>query len=123
MHNSTMDELKQLAGEYFATKGSYKEKLDAAYTKFNEFPITDEAVFWKHLVYAVAASADTAVRAMRQQHENMLAFKFELDRREEEFGFPHKSPLDIKSQWEAHKKAMRERMDELRKQREQKGKV
>ncbi len=114
MASTTMEELKQFNEEYFVTKGTYKEKLDAASAKFDEFPVVDEIQFWKHMAYTVAESADTATRAMRQQHENMLAFKFELDKREREFNFPHMSPTEIKQQWEDHKVAVRAKLDELR---------
>jgi hypothetical protein len=37
------NELNSLRGEYFTTKGTYKEKLDAVAAKYNEFPIVNES--------------------------------------------------------------------------------
>ena len=114
MASTTMEELKPFNDEYSVPRSTYKEKLDAAAAKYEEFPIVDEKEFWKHMAYTVAESADMCSRAMRQEHENMLAFKFELDKREREFNFPHMSPLEIEKQWEDHKIAVREKLDEMR---------
>ena len=60
----------------------------------------------------------STIRAMKSCHEHMLAFKFELDKRQKEFGFEYKSPIEIDRQWEDHKKAVHAKLDELRTQRE-----
>ena len=111
----TENELLQLKGDYFVSCRSYKERLDIAGEKFEQMPVIDEVEFWKSLAYRVADSADTAVRAMKQQHENMLAFQFELGKREKEYGFEHKAPVEIKKQWEDHKAACRAKLAELHK--------
>ena len=108
-------ELLQLKGDYFVSCRSYKERLDIAGEKFEQMPVIDEVEFWKRLAYHVADSADTAVRAMKQQHENMLAFQFELGKREKEYGFDHKSPVEIKKQWDDYKAACRAKLAELHK--------
>ena len=118
MNSTKMAEIKYLDEEYFTAKGTYKEKLDAAYAKYQGFPVMDEVDFWRHMAYHVADSADTAIRAMKSCHEHMLAFKFELDKRQKEFGFEYKSPMEIDRQWEDHKKAVHDKLDELRTQRE-----
>ncbi len=119
MDNTKMAEIKYLNEEYFTAKGTYKEKLNAAYAKYQGFPIMNEVEFWRHMAYQVAESADAAIRAMKSGHEHMLAFKFELDKRQKEFGFEHKSPMEIDRQWEDHKKAVRAKLDEFKKQRDE----
>ena len=117
MDSTKMAEMKYLDEEYFIAKGTYKEKLDAAYAKYQGFPVMDEVEFWRHMAYHVAESADTAVRAMKSGHEHMLAFKFELDKRQKECGFEYKSPLEIYQQWEKHRVAVRAKLAELESQR------
>ena len=117
MDSKKMAEIKYLDEEYFIAKGTYKEKLDAAYAKYQGFPIMDEVDFWRHMAYRVADSADTAVRAMKSCHDHMLAFKFELDSRQKEFGFEYKSPMEIDRQWEEHRVAVRAKLAELESQR------
>lgn len=112
-----MAEIKYLDEEYFIAKGTYKEKLDATYAKYQGFPVMDEVDFWRHMAYCVADSADSAVRAMKSGHEHMLAFKFELDKRQKEFGFEYKSPMEIYRQWEEHRVAVRAKLAELEAQR------
>ena len=120
MDSTKMAEMKYLDEEYFVAKGTYEEKLDAAYAKYQGFPVMDEVEFWRHMAYRVADSADTAVRAMKSGHEHMLAFKFELDKRQKEFGFEHKSPMEIDRQWEEHRAAVRAKLAELEALRKQK---
>ena len=117
MDSTKMAEIKYLDEEYFTVKGTYKEKLDAAYAKYQGFPVMDEVGFWRHMAYQVAQSADTAVRAMKSCHEHMLAFKFELDKRQKEFGFEYKSPMEIDRQWDEHRIAVRAKLAELESQR------
>ena len=114
MDSTTMEELKPFDDEYSVPRSTYKEKLDAAAAKYEEFPFVGEVQFWKHMAYTVAESADMCSRAMKREHENMLAFKFELDKREREFNFPHMSPLEIKQQWDDHKVAVHEKLEEMR---------
>ena len=118
MDDAEIEEMRILEKEFQDTEGTMSDKLDAAYTKYQRCPISDENTFWRHMAYDLAEIADNALSAMRKQHEEMLAFKFELERREKEFGFEHKSPTDIKKQWEDHKKAIHAKLDELMKQRE-----
>ena len=47
----------------------------------------------------------------------MLAFKFELDKRQKEFGFEYKSPMEIDRQWDEHRIAVRAKLAELESQR------
>ena len=114
MANTTLEDLKPFHDEYSVPRPTYKEKLDAAATKYEEFPIVDEKEFWKHMAYTVAESADMCSRGMKREHEHMLAFKFELEKREREFNFPHMSPTDLYKQWEDHKTAVRAKLDEMR---------
>lgn len=117
MDSTKLAEMKYLDEEYFVAKGTYEEKLDAAYAKYQGIPVMDEVEFWRHMAYRVADSADTAVRAMKSCHDHMLAFKFELDKRQKEFGFEYKSPMEIDRQWEEHRAAVRAKLAELKSQR------
>jgi hypothetical protein len=118
MDETEIEEMRIIEEEFQDTEGTMSDKLDAAYTKYQGFPISDENTFWRHMAYNLAEIADNALSAMRKQHEEMLAFKFELELREEEFGFEHKSPTNIKKQWDDHQKAVHAKLDALRTQRE-----
>jgi DNA-binding MltR family transcriptional regulator len=46
---------------------------------------------------------------MKREHEHFLAYKFELDEKEKELNFSHKSPQDIFQQWEDQKEKARQK--------------
>lgn len=117
MDNMTKEELKSTMSAYDEAKGSYTHKLDAAYSNYQGFPICSESEFWKHMAYMLAETADSLFNGMTREHNHMLAFKFELDKRQKEFGFEYKSPMDIYRQWDDHKAAVHAKLDELRNQR------
>lgn len=91
--------------------GPYKEKLDAAHRlyKSTASTIMTELEFWQEMAYRLAESADTASRASRKEHEHFLAYLSELDAKEKEFKFPHKSPTEIFQQWEEQKDKIRQK--------------
>ena len=104
------DERKESKAEaahrlYNSFCGPYNEKLDAAYRLYKSTASTvmTELEFWKEMAYILAESADTASRASRKEHEHFLAYLSELDAKEKEFKFPHKSPTEIFKQWEEKK--------------------
>lgn len=94
---------------YSSFCGPYKEKLDAAQKlyKSTASTIMTELEFWQEMAYRLADSADTASRASRREHEHFLAYLSELDAKEKEFKFPHKSPMEVFQQWEDHKEKAR----------------
>ena len=94
---------------YSSFCGPYKEKLDAAQKlyKSTASTIMTELEFWQEMAYRLAESADTASRASRREHEHFLAYMSELDAKEKEFKFPHKSPMEVFQQWEDHKEKAR----------------
>ena len=94
---------------YSSFSGPYKEKLDAAQKlyKSTASTIMTELEFWQEMAYRLAESADTASRASRREHEHFLAYLSELDAKEKEFKFPHKSPMEVFQQWEDHKEKAR----------------
>lgn len=94
---------------YSSFCGPYKEKLDAAQKlyKSTASTIMTELEFWQEMAYRLADSADTASRASRREHDHFLAYLSELDAKEKEFKFPHKSPTEIFNQWEDHKEKAR----------------
>lgn len=94
---------------YSSFCGPYKEKLDAAQKlyKSTASTIMTELEFWQEMAYRLADSADTASRASRKEHEHFLAYMSELDAKEKEFKFPHKSPMEVFQQWEDHKEKAR----------------
>ncbi len=91
--------------------GPYKEKLDAAHRLYKSTASTvmTELEFWQEMAYRLAESADTASRAARKEHEHFLAYLSELDAKETEFKFPHKSPTEIFTQWEEQKDKIRQK--------------
>lgn len=91
--------------------GPYKEKLDAAHRLYKSTASTvmTELEFWQEMAYRLAESADTASRAARKEHEHFLAYLYELDAKEKEFNFPHKSPTEIFQQWEEPKDKIRQK--------------
>jgi len=117
MDNMTKEELKSTMSAYDTAKGSYTHKLDAAYSNYQGFPISSESEFWKHMAYMLAETADSLFKGMTREHNHMLAFKFELDKRQKEFGFEYKSPMEIDRQWEEHRVAVRAKLAELESQR------
>ena len=94
---------------YSSFCGPYKEKLDAAQKlyKSTASTIMTELEFWQEMAYRLADSADTASRASRKEHEHFLAYMSELDAKEKEFKFPHKSPMEVFQQWEEQKEKAR----------------
>jgi hypothetical protein len=118
LDNSELEEMRILEQEFRAADGTMSDKLDAAYSKYQGCPFMDEHTFWRHMAYIVAEITTTTARAMKSEHENMLAYRFELEKRSKEFGFENKSHMDIKQQWEDHKKSVHAKLDELRMQRE-----
>ena len=94
-----------LDNEFYNTKGTYTEKLNEsalAYGRVSNNPL-NEADYWKHMAYKMAAKADSLFKQMKREHEHFLAYKFELDEKEKEFKFTHKHPTEIFQQWEDHK--------------------
>lgn len=100
------DALCKVDDAYNSTQGSFVKKIYAAYKVYLQNDVTtlsQQIDFWKHLAYLLADSANTATRAMRKEHNTMLAYMFELNEREKEFNFKHKSIGDIVEQWEAQR--------------------
>lgn len=100
------DVFAKVDDEYLVTKGSYHDKIYAAYKVYLQNGVTtlsQQIDFWKHLAYLLADSANTATKAMRKEHINFLAYMFELNEREKEFKFPHKRHDEIVEQWEAQR--------------------
>lgn len=100
------DVFAKVDDEYLVTKGSYHDKIYAAYKVYLQHGATSMSQlldFWKHLAYRLADSANTATKAMRKQHINFLAYMFELNKREKEFKFPHKRHDEIVEQWHNQK--------------------
>ena len=95
--------------------GPYNEKLDAAHRLYKSTASTvmTELEFWKEMAYRLAESADTASRASRKEHEHFLACLYELNAKEKEFKFPHKSPTEIFRQWEEQKDKIRQKRSKM----------
>lgn len=53
--------------------------------------------------------ADNLFKQMKREHEHFLAYKFELDEKENELNFTHKSPQEIFQQWEYQKEKARQK--------------
>lgn len=97
--------IAQLDKVYDEFKGTYTDRLNEAHRAFNQFGFNamSEADFWKRVAYKMADSADSLFKQMVREHEHFLAYKFELDEKENEFKFPHKHPTEIFQQWEDQK--------------------
>ena len=93
--------IAQLDKAYDEFKGTYTDRLNETHRAFNQFGFIamDEAEFWKRVAYKMADKADSLFKQMVREHEHFLAYKFELDEKETEFNFTHKSPHEIFQQW------------------------
>ena len=98
------------------TRGTYTERLNEsaiAYGRVANNPL-DEADYWKHMAYKMADKADSLFKQMKREHDHFLAYKFELDAKEKELNFTHKSPQKIFQQWEDQKEKARQKNDQNR---------
>jgi hypothetical protein len=97
--------IAKLDKAYDEFKGTYTERLNEAHRAFNQFGFNamSEADCWKRVAYKMADSADSLFKQMVREHEHFLAYKFEVDEKENEFKFPHKHPTEIFQQWEDQK--------------------
>jgi DNA-binding MltR family transcriptional regulator len=64
----------------------------------------------------MADNADSLFKQMKREHEHFLAYKFELDEKEKELNFTHKSPQEIFQQWEDQKEKARQKNDTNRRE-------
>ena len=105
--------IAQLDKAYDEFKGTYTDRLNETHRAFNQFGFIamDEAEFWKRVAYKMAGKADSLFKQMVREHEHFLAYKFELDEKETEFNFTHKSPHEIFQQWENQKEKARQKND------------
>lgn len=99
--------LDKINEAYSNTFGSYKEKIDAAFKMYlrDGVPAMSQLEFWEHVAKIMADNADSLFNQMVREHEHFLAYKFELDEKEKELNFTHKSPQEIFQQWEEKEKA------------------
>lgn len=98
--------LDKINDAYENTFGSYKEKIDAAFQMYQRegVPAMSQLEFWEHIAKIMADNADILFKQMKREHEHFLAYKFELDEKEKELNFTHKSPHEIFQQWEKPKR-------------------
>lgn len=110
--------IAQLDKAYDEFKGTYTDRLNETHRAFNQFGFIamDEAEFWKRVAYKMADKADSLFKQMVREHEHFLAYKFELDEKENEFKFPHKHPTEIFQQWETKKEKARKKNDTNRRE-------
>jgi hypothetical protein len=103
--------LDEINEAYSNTFGSYKKKLDAAFDMYMKdgYPEVEQAKFWERLARVMADNADSLFKQMKREHEHFLAYKFELDEKEKELNFSHKSPQEIFQQWEDQKEKARQK--------------
>lgn len=105
--------IAQLDKAYDEFKGTYTDRLNETHRAFNQFGFIamDEAEFWKRVAYKMADKADSLFKQMVREHEHFLAYKFELDEKEKELNFTHKSPHEIFQQWENQKEKSMQKND------------
>lgn len=103
---------------YTNTVGSYKKKLDAAFEMYlkDGYPEVEPNEFWEAVARVMADKADSLFKQMVREHEHFLAYKFELDEKEKELNFTHKSPQEIFQQWEEQKEKTRQKNDKNRRE-------
>lgn len=108
--------LDKINEAYENTFGSYKEKIDAAFKMYlrEGVPAMSQLEFWEHVAKIMADNADSLYKQMKREHEHFLAYKFELDAKEKELNFTHKSPQEIFQQWEDQKEKARQKNDQNR---------
>ena len=106
--------IEQLDKEYEKTRGKYTDRLNESVLSYKRFGFIamKEADFWKRMAYKMAENADRMFNQMTREHDHFLAVKFELDAREKELKFPHKTPTEIFEQWDDQKAKARKRLRE-----------
>ena len=110
--------LDKINEAYENTFGSYKEKIDAAFKMYlrEGVPAMSQLEFWEHVAKIMADNTDRFFKQMIREHERFLAYKFELDAKEKELNFTHKSPQEIFQQWEDQKEKARQKNDTNRRE-------
>lgn len=113
---SEQDLVSILDNEFDNTKGTYTERLNESAIVYGRVSNNSihEADYWKHMAYKMAGKADSLFKQMKREHEHFLAYNFELDEKEKEFKFTHKSPQEIFQQWEEQKEKTRQKNDQNR---------